>query len=42
MDKSSRKKRSMKKSSNSSSNKSSKMNRIETNMMFIRKFEDYF
>ena len=32
----------MKKSSNSSSNKSSKMNRIETNMMFIRKFEDYF
>tara|TARA_B100000683_G_scaffold171278_1_gene165035 strand:+ start:472 stop:1152 length:681 start_codon:yes stop_codon:yes gene_type:complete len=42
MDKSSRKKRSMKKSSNSSSSKSTKMNRIETNTMFIRKFEDYF
>lgn len=42
MDKSSRKKRSSKRSSSSSSNKSSKINRIETNMMFIRKFEDYF
>ena len=46
MDKSSRKKRSSKRSSSSSSSssssKSSKINRIETNTMFIRKFEDYF
>ena len=41
MDKSSKKKRSSKKSS-SSSKKSKKMTRIETNVMFIRQFEDYF
>ena len=41
MDKSSKKKRSSKKSS-SSSKKSKKMTHIETNVMFIRQFEDYF
>jgi len=44
MDKSSKKKRSSKKSSNksSSSKSSKKMTRIETNVMFMRQFEDYF
>jgi hypothetical protein len=41
MGESSKKKRSSKKSS-SSSIKSKKMTRIETNVMFIRQFEDYF
>ena len=41
MEKSSKKKRSSKKS-NQSLKKSKKMTRIETNVMFLRQFEDYF